>query len=696
MSIIGNSIVLTAILRTRKLHTVTNVFVGNLAVADIAVGFLVAPLAALSFKGLPRNFYGCVLVNSLILLFTNVSIFMLLAVALERFVAIKEPFMYQRVMTLRRAVMYNIAVWVLGTVLGLVPMYGWNSGNKQLESCQFTAVITYEYMVYFQFFGLVLLPLFLMLCVYIYILFIVRHHTRQSNALLRHIQLNNPDSIESSSRTRQSRVSRDERKFNQDVRAAKMFALLILLFGVFWLPINIFNCVSLFCGPDCNFTYEALLVAIVMSHANSSINPLVYAASNSHIKRAIKKMFGQGGSVYDSSTDMQQGGRSSTGVIANRNQVIHDTYDQNGTSLSKNYTGSSPVFNEVGRFTSAVAAVQEEHYPEPRSTIASLDSHRSFDSRRSRRTSDLQSEVDPQEFTREGGLLRFSLGNASSNNIFFMKTLSLPPIPPPHSISHGANTHQPQTSPKHTPDIRREASPRRSLSSPQTHAHPLQLVALFRRNSEPELQHLPRLTHTQVRSSFQHDKKSRLPPGNSNLSGFPPPDPSCYQSHTNYGFIRDSDSDGEHNESSDIHLHVNQSGHSVKGNPRTNGYTSVTSLGESSVKRSSRPNGHISITSLGECSVMGNPRTNGYTSITSLGQTSISPYRCGVSSPEFLPVRDLGVSLATKPETGVTPPPPVKRVSFFDSRASLKSPSLVLEVEESGMLRNKRTEHTKL
>ncbi|GFR67740.1 adenosine receptor A1-like [Elysia marginata] len=314
-SAVGNCIVLVAILRTRRLHTITNVFVGNLAIADIVVGFLVAPLAALSFKGLPQNFYGCVLVNSLILLFTNVSIFMLLAVALERFLAIKEPFIYQRVLTVRRAIKINMAVWLLGTLLGLVPLYGWNSGNKDIESCQFTAVITYEYMVYFQFFGLVLVPLSLMLSIYIYIFIIVRRHSRQTHALHRHVQLNNPTAGE---RRQQDRDAADNRKFNKDVRAAKMFALLIVLFGVFWLPVNIFNCLSLFCPKECKFTYEALLVAIVMSHANSSINPFIYATSNSRIKKAIKVMFGWSGSIHDSSTEINNEGRTTNGVTVNR------------------------------------------------------------------------------------------------------------------------------------------------------------------------------------------------------------------------------------------------------------------------------------------------------------------------------------------------------------------------------------------
>ncbi|XP_005113055.1 adenosine receptor A3 [Aplysia californica] len=279
ISIVGNIIVVAAILKTARLHTVTNVFITNLAIADIVVGFLVAPCAALSSLGVDMTFYGCVLMNSLILMFTNVSILMLLGVAFERFFAIKKPFVYQRVLTVRRAVYANILIWVLGFLLGLVPMYGWNAGYYEHGPCFFTNVITMEYMVYFQFFGLVLAPLFLMLCVYMYILRIVRRHQRQTNTL------------QNMFRGQPGQDGHHKDNFHKDVRAAKLFALVILLFGIFWLPVNIFNCVTLFCS-GCNFPIEALLAAIVMSHANSSINPFIYAASNSRIKNAILDLFG--------------------------------------------------------------------------------------------------------------------------------------------------------------------------------------------------------------------------------------------------------------------------------------------------------------------------------------------------------------------------------------------------------------------
>ena len=56
LAVINNSLVVTAIQRNQQLRTVTNMFVTNLAVADITVSLLVLPITLLTnlFTGKPR------------------------------------------------------------------------------------------------------------------------------------------------------------------------------------------------------------------------------------------------------------------------------------------------------------------------------------------------------------------------------------------------------------------------------------------------------------------------------------------------------------------------------------------------------------------------------------------------------------------------------------------------------------------
>ena len=93
LSIVGNLFVLLALRADRRLHTVTNVLVASLAVADLLVGVVIG-LLLLPLFGLPRHFYLCLLVNCLIVMLTGASVLNLLAVTSERYIAIKFPFWY--------------------------------------------------------------------------------------------------------------------------------------------------------------------------------------------------------------------------------------------------------------------------------------------------------------------------------------------------------------------------------------------------------------------------------------------------------------------------------------------------------------------------------------------------------------------------------------------------------------------------
>lgn len=648
-SALGNSIVLLAILRTPRLHTVTNVFVGNLAIADIAVGFLVAPLAALAFEGLPKDFYGCVVVNSLILLFTNVSIFMLLAVALERFIAIKEPFTYQRLMTVGRAIKINLAVWLLGSLLGLVPLYGWNSGNKDMKSCQFTAVITYPYMVYFQFFGLVLLPLSLMLGIYIYILIIVRRHSRQTHALHRHVQHN---AVNGDVRQRAGETS-ENRKFNKDVRAAKMFALLIFLFGVFWLPVNIFNCLSLFCHDKCKFTFEALLVAIVMSHANSCINPLIYAASNSRIKRAIKVMFGIKSAIEASNTDINNEGRTTNGVTANRT-VAKDTVHAANTYNTHDRLSPISMPNDIFTVNPGRAVEMEEN--EDASNV-SARYYTSLETNSLPRESPQTSHGDAirragttqQTIHRRTSLPNFATCSANTSNA--QRSLSLPSRPWSARQSHSPvhRDTQPQEIPPRVglfcvePQISEQA-----LDQSESHVHSTQYDPCKYHNPvyQDRSLHQNTFLHLDVTPTFVSPEV-----GNRTYKN-------AIEASASYN-------DSEHGTYSDLnHVHIENCRHN--STQYDNGIDTETSKRDFQL----------------EDVTFWPPTEN-----RSVGETSHSNTVLRTSGllPPRLPLNGLELDL-TSEDTN----------SSFGSRAKLKSPSLFSTQEENNMAKNKWTEHTKL
>ncbi|KAK5872100.1 hypothetical protein PBY51_012831 [Eleginops maclovinus] len=261
-SVVGNVLVVLAVCVNRALRNTTFCFIVSLAVADIAVGVLVIPLAIIISLGFNTQFYTCLFLSCLLLIITQSSILSLLAIAIDRYLRVKIPTRYTSIVTQRRACVAVCLCWILSFLTGLVPMIGWNNldnleGNLTRSSdivCEFTTVMRMDYMVYFNFFGWVVVPLSIMIALYAEIFRVIRR------------QLN-----------RRAEATCDaERYFRKELKLAKSLALVVFLFAVCWLPIHIMNCIDFFC-PDCSIPKFAMYVGIFMSHVNSALNPMVYA-----------------------------------------------------------------------------------------------------------------------------------------------------------------------------------------------------------------------------------------------------------------------------------------------------------------------------------------------------------------------------------------------------------------------------------
>lgn len=277
-SVIGNVMVVWAVRISRSLRDTTFCFIVSLALADIAVGLLVIPLAIMISFDLTIHFYSCLFCSCILLGLTQSSIFALLAIAVDRYLRVKIPMSYKRVVTSRRAGLAVLLSWLMSIVVGFIPM-GWNKLNQLIEdgclktdmqmTCRFENVISMNYMVYFNFFVWVLPPLLLMLGIYAEIFYTI------------HCQLN-----------KKVNQSNPRRYFDKELKLAKSLALVLFLFAVSWLPLHILNCITLF-SPACKIPGYFMYIAIILSHANSTINPIVYAFHIKKFRNAFRKIWEQ-------------------------------------------------------------------------------------------------------------------------------------------------------------------------------------------------------------------------------------------------------------------------------------------------------------------------------------------------------------------------------------------------------------------
>ncbi|XP_031158037.1 adenosine receptor A2a-like [Sander lucioperca] len=278
-SVLGNVLVCWAVALNSNLQSITNFFVVSLAVADIAVGVLAIPFAIVISTGFCSNFYGCLFIACFVLVLTQSSIFSLLAIAIDRYIAIKIPLRYNSLVTGQRAQGIIAICWILSIIIGLTPMMGWHKPPESSNStcapglmrCLFEGVVVMEYMVYFNFLACVLIPLVLMLAIYLCIFMAARHQLKLMEVKVVHGE-------------------KSRSTLQKEVQAAKSLAIIVGLFAVCWLPLHIINCFTLFC-PLCDRPPAWIMyVAIILSHANSVINPFIYAYRIREFRQTFRKI----------------------------------------------------------------------------------------------------------------------------------------------------------------------------------------------------------------------------------------------------------------------------------------------------------------------------------------------------------------------------------------------------------------------
>lgn len=89
LAVAGNVLVCAAVGASSALQTPTNYFLVSLATADVAVGLFAIPFAITISLGFCTDFHGCLFLACFVL--TQSSIFSLLAVAVDRYLAIRVP-----------------------------------------------------------------------------------------------------------------------------------------------------------------------------------------------------------------------------------------------------------------------------------------------------------------------------------------------------------------------------------------------------------------------------------------------------------------------------------------------------------------------------------------------------------------------------------------------------------------------------
>ncbi|XP_063297597.1 adenosine receptor A1-like [Pelobates fuscus] len=272
---VGNLLVCVAVIQDRKLWTVTNYFLISLSVADTCVGAFAIPCAILTSIGIPQHQLRlCLLMLSVLIMLTMSSTFSLLAIAMDRYIAILQPLRYKSIMTPRNALVIIVVGWVTSFLSGLLPLMGWYKATSPTGHCLFTQIVDMTYVVYYFSVVFFILPLIVMLVIYAKIFSAVR---KQLAAIAKGGQLG-------------SVAGKNAVGIRKEMKTATSLFTIIFFFSLCWAPLHLINWFQLLC-PNGFVPLIILQIAIVLTHANSALNPILYAYKLKTFRKAFKAIF---------------------------------------------------------------------------------------------------------------------------------------------------------------------------------------------------------------------------------------------------------------------------------------------------------------------------------------------------------------------------------------------------------------------
>ena len=186
ITIFGNLLVLVALYRFKKLRSMSNCLIGNLAVSDLLLALSVLPISATTDL-LGHWVFGkvlCIIWLCIDVLYCTASIWGLCTIAVDRYQATCYPVWYHEHRSSTRALVYIIFVWLFSIIVSVAPFIGWRDMipnfyqyNRDINKQDCVLFMSESYVVYSAM-GSFVIPTFLMVFLYVRIFTVLKKRMR--------------------------------------------------------------------------------------------------------------------------------------------------------------------------------------------------------------------------------------------------------------------------------------------------------------------------------------------------------------------------------------------------------------------------------------------------------------------------------------------------------------------------------------
>ncbi|XP_068226052.1 rhodopsin-like [Palaemon carinicauda] len=281
LAVCGNFVVIWVFMNTKSLRTPSNMFVVSLATSDfIMMSFMVPPTLVncyyqmWAFSGLFCEIYA--LVGSIC---GCASIWAMVFITLDRYNVIVKG-IAAKPLTSSGALLRILYVWGHTSLWCMLPFFGFNryvpEGNMTACGTDYLSDDLWGHLyLYFYGFDCFVLPLFIIVYCYTFILKAVANHEKQMREQAKKMGV------------KSLRNDPEAKKTSNECRLAKVALMTVSLWFMAWSPYFVINFVGMHYKPF--ITPLFTIWGSVFAKANAVYNPIVYAISHPKYRAAMEK-----------------------------------------------------------------------------------------------------------------------------------------------------------------------------------------------------------------------------------------------------------------------------------------------------------------------------------------------------------------------------------------------------------------------
>eukprot|EP00057_Strongylocentrotus_purpuratus_P031635 XP_785182.1 PREDICTED: beta-3 adrenergic receptor-like [Strongylocentrotus purpuratus] len=294
IGLFGNALVIVAVIVAKKLRTITNILVINLAVTDLVTCLCFPFLSAglLSQRGsYPMHDIVCATTGGVFVACVGCSSLTLLAIAFVRWYVITRSVRgHQGIHTPKKVVAIVVIIWTESVSLVVLPIvlgHGTIGYLKYLQTCGIIVTNLFG-MYYLLFMGIhIAIAMLLTLVFYLLVLRHVLRHRKQirnkfttAEDIRTGATLNNQS--QASSTSRESRPPKINAINKMEVEITKNLFVVVGVLVICTLPQSINLMIP---GVDATMIYSSMIIL-----ANSVVNPIIYGFKHPIFKEVFKSL----------------------------------------------------------------------------------------------------------------------------------------------------------------------------------------------------------------------------------------------------------------------------------------------------------------------------------------------------------------------------------------------------------------------